>query len=124
MPRVHHHVADEAQMKRVGDALSKTNTRRADIPRSIRVIMLAMLADRRFDPHFFSAQRALDGLRLLLNDEDARRFYEAQTRKELRVIVASLGIKADDHFEAWRRLFSMQGVDEEAVARRSGLDRR
>ena len=101
----------------VGYALSETNTRRADIPRSTRVIMLAMLADRRFDPHFFSAQRALDGLRLLLNDEDARQFYEARTRNDLRSIVASLHIEADDHFEAWRRLFSLQEVNAETLAR-------
>lgn len=92
-----------------GYALAEANIRESDVPRPIRVIVLAMLADKCFDPHFFSARRARDGLELV-RDEDAMRFCGAPTREELRRIVAGLYIDADKHFEEWRTLFALEGV--------------
>ena len=47
-----------------GYALAESAVKEDDVPLDVRIIMFAMLAERRFDRHFYSAQRAADALEL------------------------------------------------------------
>ncbi len=82
------------------EEISPTN-----ISRSLRTIILAMLAERKFDRHYLSARRALDALELF-KDDAAIAMRNAQDRDAL---IAIISAEADhsDSFARWKALFTL-----------------
>jgi hypothetical protein len=88
----------------------------ANISRPLRTIILAMLAEKKFDRQYLSARKALDALELF-RDETALAMRNAQDRDALTAIVSA----EPDHsnlFAEWKALFTLpsgQAADEHAV---------
>ena len=77
----------------------------ANISRDLRTIILAMLAEKKFDRHYLSARRALDALELF-NDDVAVAMRNAADHGELAALVA----REPEHsaiFVRWRALFTI-----------------
>ncbi|MEM9439088.1 MAG: HEAT repeat domain-containing protein [Pseudomonadota bacterium] len=77
---------------------------RANISPSLRMIILAMLAERKFDRHYLSARKAHDALELF-KDDTAISMRNAEDRGELMVIV-SAEPEHSDIFARWKALFT------------------
>ena len=77
----------------------------ANISRSLRTIILAMLAEKKFDRHYLSARRALDALELF-RDKAAVAIRNAIDRDQLIAVVAS---EPGDSglFDRWKILFTL-----------------
>ena len=91
-----------------GYALASANVAPADVPHDIRIIVLAMLADKKFDRHFYTAQRAKDAL-ALLQDDESMSFRDVPTREALLETVKELP-PAGLEFERWRSFFTQAGL--------------
>jgi hypothetical protein len=91
-----------------GYALASANVAPDDVPHDVRIIVLAMLADKKFDRHFYTAQRAKDAL-ALLQDDEAVRFRDIPTREALLETVKELP-PAGPEFERWRSFFTQAGL--------------
>lgn len=77
----------------------------ANISRALRTIILAMLAEKKFDRHYRSARKALDALELF-TDDAAVAMRSAASREALIEIVAG----EPDHselFATWKTLFTL-----------------
>lgn len=75
------------------------------ISRSLRTIILAMLAEKKFDRHYLSARRALDALELF-KDDSAVAMRNAQDHKTLIAMVSA----EPDHsnlFARWKAFFTL-----------------
>jgi hypothetical protein len=70
---------------------------------SLRTVMLAMLADKRFDRHFLSARRAADALDLF-RDKEAVLLRSVSNREDLIQYVVDVP-PGDAEFETWRAVF-------------------
>ncbi|MER8817199.1 HEAT repeat domain-containing protein [Mesorhizobium sp. M0142] len=94
-----------------GYALAEASVEFDEIPRDDRVVILAMLAERRFDRHFHSARRAADAL-ALLGGPDAQRLKDAASLGELLEIVSAIDPTSEE-FARWQRFFiaELSGVD-------------
>jgi hypothetical protein len=86
-----------------GYALAEARIRVNDVPRDVRLIILAMLAERRFDRHYYSAIRASDALDLL-GDVDALQMRSAKSLPELQSLISKIE-SSSEAFSAWRELF-------------------
>lgn len=81
---------------------------RVQVSMETEVIVLAMLAERRWDRFASTVQRASDGLALFPNHTNA--FRRVQNLTELFDLVRSL--KSDNNsFNRWRRLFTLSSSD-------------
>ncbi|MCK1562805.1 hypothetical protein IVB08_02120 [Bradyrhizobium sp. 173] len=89
-----------------GYALAEARIRIDDIPRDVRLVILAMLAERRFDRHHYSAVRASDALDLL-TDEDASGMRSAKTLAQLQVLISKIEARSET-FTGWRDLFTLE----------------
>jgi hypothetical protein len=89
-----------------GYALAEARIRVEDVPRDVRLVILAMLAERCLDRHYYSAVRATDALDLLV-DKDASRMRSAKTLPELQKIVSQIE-EPSETFVAWRGLFILK----------------
>ena len=89
-----------------GYALAEARIGVDDVPRDVRLVILAMLAERRFDRHHYSAVRASDALDLLI-DTDASAMRVAKTLPELQDIVSQIEAPSEA-FAAWRELFILK----------------
>ena len=87
-----------------GYALADAGIRVDDVPRGVRLIILAMLAERRFDRHFHSAQRAKDALDLL-GDKDAAMLRSAASLEDLLDIIIQIEPPSEE-FARWQRFFT------------------
>ena len=90
-----------------GYALSEAGISERDIPRETRLIILAMLAEKRFDRHFLSARRASDALDLLSQDDDAEKLRSTTKLSELLAFIASIDPQSDE-FASWQRFFILK----------------
>jgi hypothetical protein len=82
------------------EEISPTN-----ISRSLRTIILAMLAERKFDRHYLSARKALDALELF-KDSSAVAMRNASDRDAL-IAVVSAEPNHSALFTRWRSLFTI-----------------
>jgi hypothetical protein len=103
-----------------GYALAEAGIREDDVPLDVRVIMFAMLAERRFDRHFHSARRAADALELQ-RDEIAVRMRSARDLEQLFEVIASVG-SLGERFRHWRALFTAREATGEMICALSSED--
>jgi hypothetical protein len=89
-----------------GYALAEASISVDDIPPGVRLVILAMLAERRFDRHYFSAIRAADALDLL-DDKDAVEMRAASSLSELQRLIAKIDSPSKE-FSSWRELFLVE----------------
>lgn len=90
-----------------GYALAETEAADVNaVSPALRTVILAMLADKRFDRHFLSAERAKDALDLF-RDEGAISLRETGSRRELIELVA-VHPQIGDEFARWREVFVTQ----------------
>lgn len=75
------------------------------LSRPLRTIILAMLAEKKFDRHYLSARRALDALELF-KDDTALAMRSAQSRDAL-IAVVSAEPDHSDLFARWKALFTL-----------------
>jgi len=80
-----------------------------DVPRHVRLIILAMLAEKRFDRHFHSARRASDALDLF-SDDDSISLRNAATHDALIEFVAGI-LPDSERFAVWQECFTMRKGD-------------
>ncbi|ARP63812.1 hypothetical protein A9K65_010815 [Mesorhizobium sp. WSM1497] len=79
----------------------------AKVSPSLRTIILAMLAEKRFDRHYLSARRALDALELF-KDDAALAMKDAHDREAL-IALVSAQPDHSDLFARWKALFTLPG---------------
>jgi len=89
-----------------GYALSEANIGLDHVPHEVRLVILAMLAEKRFDRHFFSARRACDALDLL-SDSDAKAMRDAQSLDDLAALISAVNSESEI-FNKWRGLFTLK----------------
>jgi hypothetical protein len=89
-----------------GYALAEAKIGLDHVPHDVRLIILSMLAEKRFDRHFFSARRACDALDLL-NDADAKSMRAASSLDEVAALVSAVESPSET-FATWRRLFTLK----------------
>jgi hypothetical protein len=89
-----------------GYALAEANISVNDIPKDVRLVILAMLAEKRFDRHFYSALRAEDALDLL-GDRDATAMRSTGSLEELLQSIEKIEAPSEE-FAAWQRFFVMR----------------
>jgi hypothetical protein len=89
-----------------GYALAEASIGSDDVPRDIRLIILAMLAEKRFDRHFLSARRASDALDLL-GDADAKAMRSAASLDDLVKWISAID-SPSEVFTVWRNLFTLK----------------
>jgi hypothetical protein len=82
----------------------------AKISDNLRTIILAMLADKKFDRLFYSAQRACDALDLF-SDAKAIALRDVTSRAELIDIISKENPESE-LFSSWQRIFTSSELDE------------
>lgn len=89
----------------------------ANVSPTMRLALLAMLAERQWDPIVATVDRVQDGLRLI-GDATAERMLSAVAFHDVKDLVAATA-PSDQAFEAWRLLFLRESDngDEELVER-------
>ena len=87
-----------------GVGYSLAESRRHNVSADMRTVILGMFAERTRDVVVPTAQRARDTLRLL-QDKDARRFFDASSLSEVFRLVEEYEATSD-WFQAWRNLFT------------------
>jgi hypothetical protein len=90
----------------VGYALAEARIGEDDVPRDVRLMIIAMLAERRFDRHFHSARRAGDALDLL-KDNDAVQLRAAASRADLLALISKIDIHGEV-YNRWSELFTLK----------------
>lgn len=79
----------------------------SNISGTLRTIILAMLAEKKFDRHFLSAQKAMDALELF-SDERAVKLRNANDLSELVAIIRDDPLHSE-LFDRWRAVFAIGG---------------
>src|SRR3546814_842441 len=77
----------------------------SNISDTLRTIILAMLAEKKFDRHFLSAQKAMDALELF-SDERAVKLRNANDLSELVAIIRDDPLRSE-LFDRWRAVFAI-----------------
>jgi hypothetical protein len=93
-----------------GYALAEASVATDDVPEGVRLVILAMLAEKRFDRQFLSTRRAGDALDLL-SDADAKKFGAAVSLDALLASVAALNAP-NEEFAKWRAFFILKPNEE------------
>ncbi|WIM12486.1 HEAT repeat domain-containing protein [Enhydrobacter sp.] len=79
----------------------------SNISDTLRTIILAMLAEKKFDRHFLSAQKAVDALELF-SDDSAVSLRNANDLSELVAIIKDNPLHSEV-FDRWRSVFAIGG---------------
>lgn len=79
------------------------------VSESMQLMMLSMIADRRFDSVRATVERATDALSLFPKDSIARVFLEVPNRDALFDYIESLPAPSEE-FKTWRTLFTMKSA--------------
>jgi hypothetical protein len=91
-----------------GYALAQRGQGDTPVGAEMRTVILAMLADKSFDPVVASRQRAADALRLM-QIEEAAPFQEATTLVELCAVVDAVGSDVA-WFNEWKEVFRISEI--------------
>jgi len=92
-----------------GYALAEAGIGVDDVPRDVRLIMIAMLAEKRFDPLFYTARKAADALDLL-KDEDALKLRSTANRSQLLDVVGAISSPSKE-FTKWVTFFTARETE-------------
>jgi hypothetical protein len=89
-----------------GYALAEAKIGSDHVPDDVRLIILAMLAEKRFDRHFLSARRASDALDLL-SDPDAKSMRAVTSLDGLAELISAVEPPSET-FAKWRGFFTLK----------------
>jgi hypothetical protein len=89
-----------------GYALAEAKIGSEHVPDDVKLIILAMLAEKRFDRHFLSARRASDALDLL-SDPDAKSMRAVTSLDGLADLISAVESPSET-FTKWRGFFTLK----------------
>ena len=92
-----------------GYALAEAGIGVDDVPRDVRLIIIAILAERRFDRFFYTARKAADAIDLL-TDEDALKLRSTTNRSQLLDVVAAIKAPSEE-FAKWVTFFTARSLN-------------